>query len=215
MIRMPKGSKTRRHRDLWAALLPGVVILVAVVWIAYQFVEPAPPKRIVMSGGSEGGAYEGYAQRYKEILAEDKIEVVLRPSAGSVENLKRLMDGNSGVIASFVQGGIAKEGDDDELMSLASLYYEPLWVFYTGERTIDQVAQLRGRRIAIGPEGSGTRPLALRVLALAGVNAKNTRLLDLAPTPPPLRSQKGRSMPRCWSPTPTPRPCRSCCTSGA
>jgi hypothetical protein len=52
-------------------------------------------------------------------------------------------------------------------------------VFYRGERTIDQIAQLRGRRIAIGPEGSGTRPLALRVLALAGIDAKNTRLLDL------------------------------------
>jgi hypothetical protein len=52
-------------------------------------------------------------------------------------------------------------------------------VFYRGERTLDQIAQLRGRRIAIGPQGSGTRPLALRVLALAGINAKNTRLLDL------------------------------------
>jgi hypothetical protein len=104
---------------------------------------------------------------------------VIRPSAGSVDNLKRLMDGNSGVTVGFVQGGIANSGDDDELMSLAGLYHEPLWVFYRGEHTIDQIAQLRGRRIAIGPEGSGTRPLALRVLALAGIDAKNTRLLDL------------------------------------
>src|SRR5262245_5343576 len=180
MIRIRRAfAGTRRHRDVWAAVVPGAVILAVAFWTAYQFVEPAPPKRIVMSGGSEGGAYEGYAQRYKERLAEDRIEVVLRPSAGSVENLKRLMDGNSGVTAGFVQGGIAKEGDDDELMSLASLYYEPLWVFYRGERNIDQIAQLRGLRIAIGPEGSGTRPLALRVLALAGIGMKNTKLLDL------------------------------------
>src|SRR5215510_10759262 len=142
MIRISRAfAGTRRHRDIWAAVLPGAVILVSVVWIAYQFVEPAPPKRIVMTGGSEGGAYEGYAQRYKELLAQDRIEVVLRASAGSVDNLKRLMDGNSGVTVGFVQGGIAKEGDDAELMSLASLYYEPLWVFYRGERTIDQIAQ--------------------------------------------------------------------------
>ena len=180
MIWIPSAfARTRRNRDVWAAVVPGLVILVTVFWIAYQFVEPAPPKRIVISGGSEGGAYQGYAQRYKELLAADRIEVVLRPSAGSVENLKRLVDGNSGVTAGFVQGGIAQEGDDDELMSLASLYYEPLWVFYRGERTIDQIARLRGLRIAIGPEGSGTRPLALRVLALAGVNMKNTTLLDL------------------------------------
>jgi len=178
-MRKPKLLLPRESRDVWAAVLPAAVILATVVWIAYQFVEPAPPKRIVMTGGSEGGAYEGYAQRYKQLLAEDRIDVVLLPSAGSVENLKRLMDGNSGATVGFVQGGIAKEGDDDELMSLAGLYHEPLWVFYRGERTIDQIAQLRGRRIAIGPVGSGTRPLALRVLALAGINAKNTRLLDL------------------------------------
>ena len=178
-MRRPKLLLPRQGRDIWAAILPAAVILATVVWIAYQFVEPAPPKRIVMSGGSEGGAYEGYAQRYKELLAEDRIDLVLLPSAGSVENLKRLMDGNSGVSVGFVQGGIAKEGDDDELMSLAGLYHEPLWVFYRGERTIDQIAQLGGRRIAIGPEGSGTRPLALRILALADINAKNARLLDL------------------------------------
>ena len=178
-MRKPKLLMPRQGRDIFAAILPAAVILATVVWIAYQFVEPAPPKRIVMTGGSEGGAYEGYALRYKELLAEDRIDLVLLPSAGSVENLKRLMDGSSGVTAGFVQGGIAKEGDDNELMSLASLYHEPLWVFYRGERTIDQIAQLRGRRIAIGPVGSGTRPLALQVLALAGIDAKNTRLLDL------------------------------------
>lgn len=179
-MRKPKLLMPRQGRDIWAAILPAAVILATVVWIAYQFVEPGPPKRIVMTGGSEGGAYEGYAQRYKELLAEDRIDLVLLPSAGSVENLKRLMDGSSGVSVGFVQGGIAKEGDDDELMSLAGLYHEPLWVFYRGERTVDQIAQLRGRRIAIGPEGSGTRPLALGVLALAGIDANNTRLLDLS-----------------------------------
>jgi TRAP transporter TAXI family solute receptor len=178
-MRKPKLLLSRQGRDVWVAILPAAVILATVFWIAYQFVQPAPPNRIVMAGGSEGGAYEGYAARYKELLAADRIEVVIRPSAGSVDNLKRLMDGNSGVTVGFVQGGIANSGDDDELMSLAGLYHEPLWVFYRGEHTIDQIAQLRGRRIAIGPEGSGTRPLALRVLALAGIDAKNTRLLDL------------------------------------
>jgi TRAP transporter TAXI family solute receptor len=173
-----KLQRLRRGRDVWAALLPGLVILVTVFWIAFQFVEPAPPKRFVMTGGSEGGAYEGYAQRYKELLAADRIELVIRPSAGSVENLKRLMDGNSGVSAGFVQGGIAKEGDDEELMGLAGLYYEPLWVFYRGPE-MDHVSWLRGARIAIGPEGSGTRPLALQVLALADIDARNTKLLDL------------------------------------
>jgi TRAP transporter TAXI family solute receptor len=176
---MPKLARTLLGRDVWTTLLPALVIVVAAFWIAFQFVEPAPPKKIVMTGGSEGGAYEGYAVRYKELLAGDGIELKLLPSAGSVENLKRLMDGDSGVSIGFVQGGIAKAGDDDELMSLAGLYYEPLWVFYRGGAGLDHVSSLRGRRIAIGPEGSGTRPLALQVLKLAGMDARNTVLLDL------------------------------------
>src|SRR5215467_8923451 len=131
-----------------------------------------------MAGGAEGGAYQDYALQYRDALKSNGIELELRRSAGSVENLKLLMDGNSGVSIGFVQGGIAKEGDDEDLMSLASLYYEPLWVFYRGPQ-IDRVSRLRGRRIAVGPVGSGTRPLALQVLALAGVNAHNATLLDL------------------------------------
>ena len=171
-------ARTRRHRDLWAALLPALLVLVAVIWIAFQFVQPAPPKKVVMSGGAEGGAYEGYAAQYRDMFKAEGIELQLLRSRGSVQNLERLKDESSGVTIGFVQGGIAGEGDDADLMGLASLYYEPLWVFYRGKTEIDRVSRLRGRRIAIGPEGSGTRPLALQVLALAGVDSSNTRLLN-------------------------------------
>jgi TRAP transporter TAXI family solute receptor len=176
---MPKLLRPLRSRDFWGTLLPALAILAAAFWVASRFVEPAPPKKFVMTGGSEGGAYESYAARYRDKLAEDGIEVRLLSSAGSVENLKRLMDGSSGVSVGFVQGGIAKAGDDDDLMSLAGLYYEPLWVFYRGGAELDHVSRLRGRRIAIGPEGSGTRPLALQVLGLAGIDDRNTTLVDL------------------------------------
>ena len=176
---MAKLLRPIRSREFWTTLLPALAVLVAAFWVAFQFVEPAPQKTITMTGGSEGGAYEGYALRYKELLAIDGIDLKLLPSAGSVENLKRLMDGDSGVSIGFVQGGIAKPGDDEELMSLAGLYYEPLWVFYRGGAELEHVSRLRGKRIAIGPEGSGTRPLALQVLALAGMDERNTTLLDL------------------------------------
>ena len=176
---MPKLLRPFSSRDFWIMLLPALAILAAVFWIAFQYVQPAPPKKVVMTGGSEGGAYESYAAQYRDMLASEGIEVEVRSSPGSVENLKRLMDGDSGVSIGFVQGGIAKAGDDEDLMSLAGLYYEPLWVFYRGGAELDHVSRLRGRRIAIGPEGSGTRPLALQVLSLAGMDASNTTLLDL------------------------------------
>jgi len=176
---MPKLLRPLFSRDFWGTLLPALAILGAAFWIAFQFVQPAPPKKVVMTGGAEGGAYEGYAVQYRDKLASEGIELDLRRSAGSVENLKRLMDDNSGVGIGFVQGGIARAGDDEDLMSLAGLYYEPLWVFYRGGAELDHASRLRGRRIAIGPEGSGTRPLALQVLALAGMDARNTTFLDL------------------------------------
>jgi len=175
---MLKLVKPRLGRDFWGLLLPAIAIIVAAFWIAFQFVQPAPPNKVVMSGGAEGGAYDGYAGQYRDLLKAEGIDLELRRSAGSVENLKRLMDGSSGVSIAFVQGGIANEGDDEDLMSLASLYYEPLWVFYRGAE-IDRVSRLRGRRVAVGPRGSGTRPLALQVLALAGLNAGNTTFLEL------------------------------------
>ena len=176
---MPKLLRPLFSRDFWATVLPALAILAATFWVAFQFVQPAPPKKVVMTGGAEGGAYDAYATQYRDKLAGEGIELELRRSAGSVENLKRLMDDNSGVSIGFVQGGIAKAGDDENLMSLAGLYYEPLWVFYRGGAELDHASRLRGRRIAIGSEGSGTRPLALQVLALGGMDASNTTLLDL------------------------------------
>ena len=94
--------------------MPVVAILVIAFWIAFQFVQPAPPRKVVMAGGAEGGAYQDYALQYRDALKSNGIELELRRSAGSVENLKLLMDGNSGVSIGFVQGGIAKEGDDED-----------------------------------------------------------------------------------------------------
>lgn len=176
---MPKLLRPLFTRDFWSTVLPALAILAAAFWIAFQFVQPAPPKKVVMAAGAEGGAYESYAVQYRDRLAVERIEVELRPSAGSVDNLRRLKDESSGVSIGFVQGGIARAGDDEDLMSLAGLYYEPLWVFYRAGAELDHVSSLRGRRIAIGPEGSGTRPLALQVLALAGMDARNTQFRDL------------------------------------
>ena len=67
MIRMPKAIiGTRRYRDFWSLVLPAVAILVVAFWIAFQFVQPAPPRKVVMAGGAEGGAYEDYAIQYRD-----------------------------------------------------------------------------------------------------------------------------------------------------
>jgi TRAP transporter TAXI family solute receptor len=178
-LRIP--GKNLHHvslRELIIAIAPLALITIAAFWIAYQFVSPAPPKRLAMTTGAEGGAYRAFAERYREILARDGIDLEVRPSSGSIENLRRLEDKNSGVDVGFVQSGSRADGDAGGLVSLGSLYYEPLWVFYRNKVALDRLSQLQGKRVSIGPEGSGTRRLALQLLAANDAAAQPTILLD-------------------------------------
>lgn len=131
--------------------------------VAWQFVNPAPPHTLVIATGQADGAYYLFAQRYRELLAENDITLEIRTTAGSIENLGLLADGS--VNLAFVQGGTADKTKDHTLTSLGSLYYEPLWVFYRGTQTLSRLGQLQGMRIAIGEDGSGTHAIASQLLA--------------------------------------------------
>lgn len=149
-------------RDLLATAWPIVLVVAIGFVVAYQFVEPAPPRTLSISTGNESGAYHAFAKRYAAILARNGIQLEIRSSAGSVENLARLKEASADV--AFVQGGIAAAEEGEELLSLGSMYYEPVWVFYRGERALTRLHDLAGKRIAIGAEGSGVRGLALQLL---------------------------------------------------
>jgi NMT1 family protein len=166
-------------RDLATSL--GLVLLVsaAAFWIALHFVRPAPPGTITMASGPEGSSLWNYAERYRKILARDRVKLKVLPTEGTLDNLKRLSDPKSGVDIGFVQGGLSSLADTGDLVSLGSMFYEPLVVFYRGA-PIERLAGLKGSRIAIGPEGSGTRILALNLLKANGIEPKGTTtLLDL------------------------------------
>lgn len=174
----------------WIFLIAGIGFA-----IAYQFVEPAPPKRIVITTGSDSGAYYHFAQRYATILARDGVTLEVRSSAGSLQNLERLKSDEAQV--GFVQGGVIEpksdpdEADDSGLLSLGSLFYEPVWVFYRGEKTLTRLTELRGKRIAIGAEGSGVRQLARQLLEANEVPVSE-RLLPLSGLVAAEELQQGR-----------------------
>ncbi len=131
----------------------GLALVAALLWVGFQFLQPLPPRRIVLASGADFGIYHQYAQRYKTILARDGIVVEERPTAGARENLELLLDPKSHVDVAFMQGGIATFPAADDLVMLASLYYEPLWIFYGGDQTWTNLDQLRGHRIATGVPG--------------------------------------------------------------
>ncbi|HXI82524.1 MAG TPA: TAXI family TRAP transporter solute-binding subunit [Verrucomicrobiae bacterium] len=191
MMESPTTEKTRLARFLAvftetfglgraaaisALLLIGSATIIAVFW----FIHSAPPHAITISSGPEGSAFQKTAERYRAILARSGVKLNVLPSAGSLENLKRLCDPAFHVDIGFVQGGVTNEVETDQLVSLGSVAYEPLLVFYHSATPINLLSELNGKRLAIGPEGSGTRTLASALLQANGIEAGGaTTLLDL------------------------------------
>jgi len=159
--------------------LPTIALIITMFLVASMFVQPTPPKLLYMTTGSESGAYHGYAKQYKEILARHGITLELQTSTGALENIQRLKGDNSHISIGFIQGGVAAVEDSKNLMSIGSMYYEPLWVFYKSKNIIDQVAKLRGKKLAVGSEGSGTRKLVFQILAVNDLGNNNVNLASL------------------------------------
>ncbi len=157
---------------------PAVLVAVGGFVVAYQYVDPAPPDRFVLATASSDGAYHRHGERYREILARHDITVELLQTAGSVENLRLLHEGAAQV--AFVQGGTASPADGGELEALASLYFEPLWVFLRDGVQAGRLSELAGHRVAVGPHGSGTRAIAVEVLRANGIDPASPGISDLA-----------------------------------
>lgn len=163
---------------MWIAVLGVCIAGIMIPFVL--FVEAPPPHRIVIATGREDGAYHRFAQQYADILKKDGITLELRSTKGSVENLSLLQDPNSDVSVALVQSGIADPKQSESLQALCSLYYEPLWIFYHGSQPVDRLTQLKGRRLAIGPEGSGTRGIALQLLTANGIDASQADFVPIA-----------------------------------
>lgn len=162
-LRKIKFSEISR-RDLAVIGLPALAIVFAAFWGAYQFVQPAPPDVFVMATGRADGSYHAVGQRYREILARHGITLSLRVTAGAVENISLLADEKSDVEVGLVQAGTGAADEYPGLVTLGSVYYEPIWIFYRGPKLEDELRRLRGKRIGIGSVGSGTHKIATQLL---------------------------------------------------
>jgi TRAP transporter TAXI family solute receptor len=149
---------------VWAA--PIVIIVLGIV-VALMFMAPAPPKRVVIAGGAEGGAYAAAAQHYAEALRAHDVEVEILTTGGSVDNLDRLKARQADI--GLVQTGLSADRGAEGVRSIGAVFYEPLWIFHRAGVAMSELQDAAGKRVAIGPEGSGVRVLSLRLLAEAGI----------------------------------------------
>lgn len=172
-----------------AAFSLGLLLLLGggIAFGLYRFVDPAPPQVITLLGGPEDSSFERNAERYREILARNGVKLEIVRTQGSLENLVHLSDLQSKADIGFVQTGLIKSGlaqglDIQNLVSLGSISYQPLFVFYRGRLPVDRLTDLAGKRLCIGPPGSGTRVLATELLkANAMEEDGETTQLDLIP----------------------------------
>lgn len=185
-------------RDLVVSAGPFIVLAVALLMLAYVWLDPNPPKRVTLATGPAQSAYEEFGKRYAKILAQDGIEVVLLPSQGSAHNLQLLREGKADL--GFVQGGTSTDSAEDEeaLTSLGSLFVEPLWLFYREDAakkvrgasaspssggTLNSLTQLQGLRVNLGTPGSGVPNLMGKLLESNRIAPAGLRISNLDQTP--------------------------------
>ncbi len=146
----------------------------------FFFIHSAPSNTLTITCGPEGSIFYANAEKYSKILARHHVKLNLLVSHGSLENLQRLGDPKFNVDVGFVQDGLTSKASDN-LVSLGSISYQPLFVFYRGT-TIESLSALAGKRLAIGPVGSGTRTLVLSLLEANDIKpGGQTTLLDWEP----------------------------------
>jgi TRAP transporter TAXI family solute receptor len=178
-MKIPKQEFQRSLKETILPVLPSFLILVAASVMAYKFVDPAPPKHFVISTGDGESDYQTYAKLYKDILKDDGIDLEIRPSTGGVENFNRLKDHNSDVSVGFAHDGVGTQDEAPEVSSLGSIYYDPVWVFYSNKKDLTRFSDLIGKKVAVGEAGGGTEVLVTQILKANGVDQTNSSFVDL------------------------------------
>ncbi len=162
------------------ALSAFFLILLVVIFAVFWFFHSAPPGTITITSGPKGSIFEMTAKKYSKILARNGVKLKILSSEGSLENLKRLADPSFHADIGLVQGGLAQGVDIHNLVSLGSIFNAPILVFYRSTGSLERLSQLKGKRLSVGPVGSGTRSVALALLAANGIEPGGpTALLDM------------------------------------
>ena len=176
------GFKTKLSLFSWRGLLyrwlPMLVVLFGGLLLVQKLMHPAT---IRILSGIDGSSYRNNAEKYKKIIERHGVKVIVLPSHGALDNLQQLANPKVKADVGFVQGGLIDDSIDiSRLFSLGSMFAQPLMVYYRSKEPVETLSQLKGKRLAIGPEGSGARTLALKLLKANEMDGPPTVLHELA-----------------------------------
>lgn len=187
--------------DLFTSASPLLFAGAGLIWLAYWWLNPMPPKQLTLLTGPEQSAYAEMGDQYAKLLRQHGITVQLVPTEGSADNLRRLQAGEAD--AGFVQGGSATAPTDDdteELLTLGNLFVEPVWLFYRAQSAADisetgrlqSLNQLSSLRINAGTAGSGVPPLMDTLLDMHRMVPKKIKISHLEQTPATVQMLQGK-----------------------
>ncbi|MFM2252107.1 MAG: hypothetical protein RJB68_444 [Pseudomonadota bacterium] len=187
--------------DLFTSASPLLFAGAGLIWLAYWWLNPMPPKQLTLLTGPEQSAYAEMGDQYAKLLRQHGITVQLVPTEGSADNLRRLQAGEAD--AGFVQGGSATapaDDDTEELLTLGNLFVEPVWLFYRAQSAADisetgrlqSLNQLSTLRINAGTAGSGVPPLMDTLLDMHRMDPKKIKISHLEQTPATVQMLQGK-----------------------
>jgi TRAP transporter TAXI family solute receptor len=182
-------------RDLVATAGPAIALIAVLCALAYLLVDPAPPRKVTLMTGQENSAYEEFGKQYAAALAQHNIKVTTVRSLGSQENLQKLASRSADI--AFVQSGSTEQAEAERkgLVSLGSLFTEPIWLFVRygeGAPKVDKLTDLKGMKINLGPDGTGVPRLFRQVLSVNGVEINELVVSKLENTPATVELLEGR-----------------------
>lgn len=145
-------------RRIVLGLVGAILVLFGVNWILI-----APSSKVTIATAFRGSGYEQFGQRYRTILARSQVDLVVKPTYGSAENISLLGDANSHVQAGFVQGGVSSGKALAQVVSLGRVAYQPFFLLQRADGSRTDTADFRGQKLAVGPQASETRAIAVKI----------------------------------------------------
>jgi TRAP-type uncharacterized transport system substrate-binding protein len=169
------------------ALLAILALLIVFVFGVLWTLIPAPPKSIAIATGFQDGLYYRFGERMQSSLKKQGVDLQVIKTGGTLDNLALLADPKSGVDLAMIQGGVADVSQYPHFVSIAGMFYEPVWVFYRESSFkgapdgLTLLTQLKGKRVSIGNPGSGTNSIAKLLLDTSGIKPADLEMEQLTP----------------------------------
>jgi len=137
-------------------------ILVIIIYVTVQVTSPMPKKEITLATGAIGSDSYAYGLSYKALLKEDGVDLKIIPTQGSLDTVGYLNTKKADI--GFVHGGILLNKREYNFESLATVYKEPLWIFYRNDGyKMNYINEATGKKVGISITNDGTYDLTKKL----------------------------------------------------